>query len=88
MNRCTTARLSSVAWSSTTISSNSMSSLAATLVNVHYQGVYRTPLRFAVVTPQVLTFALALSLVLGAAAGALAALRLARMHPLVLLGRR
>jgi ABC-type antimicrobial peptide transport system permease subunit len=40
------------------------------------------------VTPQVLTFALALSLVLGAAAGALAALRLARMHPLVLLGRR
>ena len=62
--------------------------LAALLVNVHYQGVYRTPLRFAVVTPQVLTFALALSLVLGAAAGALAALRLARMHPLVLLGRR
>jgi len=34
--------------------------LAALLVNVHYQGVYRTPLRFAVVTPQVLTFALAL----------------------------
>jgi len=62
--------------------------LAALLVNVHYQGVYRTPLLFAVVTPQVLTFALALSLVLGAAAGALAALRLARTHPLVLLGRR
>ena len=62
--------------------------LAALLVNVHYQGVYRTPLRFAVVTPQVLTFALGLSLVLGAAAGALAALRLARTHPLVLLGRR
>ena len=62
--------------------------LAALFVNVHYQGVYRTPLRFAVVTPQVLTFALALSLVLGAAAGALAALRLARTHPLVLLGRR
>jgi ABC-type lipoprotein release transport system permease subunit len=62
--------------------------LAALLVNMHYQGVYRTPLLFAVVTPQVLTFALALSLVLGAAAGALAALRLARTHPLVLLGRR
>jgi putative ABC transport system permease protein len=62
--------------------------LASLLVNVHYQGVYRTPLRFAVVTPQVLTFALALSLVLGAGAGALAALRLARTHPLVLLGRR
>jgi putative ABC transport system permease protein len=65
-----------------------LGALAALLVNVHYQGVYRTPLRFAVVTPQVLTFALALSLVLGAAAGALAALRLARTHPLVLLGRR
>jgi ABC-type lipoprotein release transport system permease subunit len=65
-----------------------LGAFAALLVNVHYQGVYRTPLRFAVVTPQVLTFALALSLVLGAAAGALAALRLARTHPLVLLGRR
>ena len=65
-----------------------LGALAALLVNIHYQGVYRTPLRFAVVTPQVLTFALALSLVLGAAAGALAALRLARTHPLVLLGRR
>ena len=62
--------------------------LAAWLVNVHYQDVYRTPLRFAVVTPQVLAFALTLSLVLGAGAGALAALRLARAHPLALLGRR
>jgi putative ABC transport system permease protein len=62
--------------------------LAALLVNVHYQGVYRTPLHFAVVTPQVLTFALALSLALGAVAGFLAALRLARAHPLALLGRR
>ena len=62
--------------------------LAALAVNVHYQGVYRTPLLFAIVTPSVLTFALVLSLGLGAIAGALAALRLARSHPLVLLGRR
>jgi putative ABC transport system permease protein len=62
--------------------------LAALIVNVHYQSVYRTPLMFAVVTPQVLTFALVLSLVLGAGAGALAALRLSRTHPLALLGRR
>jgi putative ABC transport system permease protein len=62
--------------------------LAALLVNLHYQDVYRTPLLFAIVTPGVLTFALVLSLGLGAIAGALAALRLARSHPLVLLGRR
>jgi putative ABC transport system permease protein len=57
-------------------------------VNTHYQGVYRTPLRFALVTPQTIVFALTLSIVLGVVAGALAALRLARAHPLALLGRR
>jgi putative ABC transport system permease protein len=50
--------------------------------------VYRTPLRFALVTPQTIIFALSLSIVLGVVAGALAALRLARAHPLALLGRR
>jgi putative ABC transport system permease protein len=57
------------------------------LVNVHYQGVYRTPLRFAIVTPGVLEFALGLSLALGFAAGVLAARRLVRTPPLALLGR-
>lgn len=61
---------------------------ASLIVNAHYQEVYRTPLRFAAVTPEVLALALALALLLGAVAGALAALRLARTHPLVLLGRR
>lgn len=61
---------------------------ASQLVNAHYQDVYRTPLRFAAVTPEVLALALALALLLGAVAGALAALRLARAHPLALLGRR
>lgn len=62
--------------------------VATVIVNVHYQGVYRTPLRFALVTPQTVLFALTLSIVLGIVAGALAALRLARAHPLELLGRR
>ena len=62
--------------------------VATAIVNTHYRGVYRTPLRFALVTPQTIVFALTLSIVLGVVAGALAALRLARAHPLALLGRR
>jgi putative ABC transport system permease protein len=57
------------------------------VVNWHYQGVYRTPLRFAIVTPEIFLFAVTLSLLLGVAAGALAALRLVRTPPLALLGR-
>jgi len=62
--------------------------VATVIVNHHYQAVYRTPLRFALVTAQTVGFALTLSIVLGIVAGALAALRLARAHPLTLLGRR
>ena len=62
--------------------------IATVIVNSHYQAVSRTPLRFALVTPQTIGFALTLSIVLGIVAGALAALRLARAHPLALLGRR
>lgn len=61
--------------------------LASTIVNVHYQGVYRTPLRFAIVTPDTVVLAVALSLVLGIGAGALAARRLVRTPPLQLFGR-
>ena len=57
------------------------------IVNVHYQGVYRTPLRFSIVTPDIVLFAVALSLALGLVAGALAALRLVRTPPLALFGR-
>jgi putative ABC transport system permease protein len=56
-------------------------------VNWHYQMRYQTPLRFALVTGDIVLFAVSLSLVLGVAAGALAARRLVRTHPLVLLGR-
>jgi putative ABC transport system permease protein len=59
------------------------------LINWHYRGVYRTPLAFALVTPEIVTLAVALSLVLGLVAGYLAAQRLVRRPPLDLLtGRR
>ena len=56
-------------------------------VNDHYQGVYRTPLRFAIVTPETVAVSVALSLLLGIGAGALAARRRARTPPLTLFGR-
>jgi hypothetical protein len=49
--------------------------------------VYRTPLRFSIVTPDIVLLAVALSLLLGAAVGVLAARRLVRAHPLALVGR-
>jgi putative ABC transport system permease protein len=61
--------------------------VASLLVNSHYQAVYRTPLTFAMLTPGIFAFATSLSLVLGIGAGALAAWRLVRTPPLVLLGR-
>jgi putative ABC transport system permease protein len=56
-------------------------------VNWHYQALYRTPLEFSIVTPEIVGFAVALSLLLGGAAGVLASIRLVRTPPLVLLGR-
>jgi putative ABC transport system permease protein len=61
--------------------------IGSMLVNAHYQAVYRTPLVFALLTPGIVAFATALSLVLGILAGALAAWRLVRTPPLDLLGR-
>jgi putative ABC transport system permease protein len=61
--------------------------VASRVVNAYYQGVYRTPLLFALVTPEVAVFAVGLSLVLGVLAGAAAAVRLARAEPLELFGR-
>ncbi len=60
---------------------------ASALVNWHYQGVYSTPLRFAIVTPGIVAFATLLSLTLGVVAGLLAAQRLVRQPPLELVGR-
>jgi len=61
--------------------------LGTLAINWHYRGVYRTPLAFALVTPGIVAFAVALSLVLGIGAGIAAALRLVRTPPLALFGR-
>lgn len=57
------------------------------VVNRYYQGLYRTPLVFSLVTLDVVALAVALSAVLGIAAGWLAARRLVSRPPLTLLGR-
>jgi putative ABC transport system permease protein len=57
------------------------------IVNWHYRAAYRTPLIFSLVTRDVVTWAVTLSLVLGVAAGFLAARRLAKLPPLALFGR-
>jgi putative ABC transport system permease protein len=69
------------------VTGTAIGTLASAAVNTYYQAQYRTPLRFSIVTADIITLAAALSIALGVAAGALAALRLVRAHPLVLLGR-
>jgi putative ABC transport system permease protein len=61
--------------------------IASAIVNWYYQGVYATPLKFAIVTPEIVFFATGLSLSLGVVAGLLAAQRLVRRPPLELVGR-
>ena len=64
-----------------------LGAVMAALVNWHYQGVYRTPLYFAIVTPELLAFSLGLSLLLGIAAGTIVGTHLVRTPPLALFGR-
>ena len=61
--------------------------IVSQVVNWHYQALYQTPLAFSIVTPPTVIFAVALSLVLGIAAGVVASLRLVRTPPLALFGR-
>lgn len=56
-------------------------------INWYYQGVYRTPLTFSLITLPIVTLSVSLSLVLGIGAGLLASLRLVRTPPLELFGR-
>ena len=60
---------------------------ASALVNWYYQGVYATPLRFTLVTPGIIGFAVTLSLALGVLSGLVAARRLVARAPLELVGR-
>jgi putative ABC transport system permease protein len=63
--------------------------IASEIINWHYRGVYRTPLAFAIVTPEIVLLAVTLSIVLGLVAGFAASQRLVRLSPLELLtGRR
>jgi putative ABC transport system permease protein len=61
--------------------------IVSQVVNWHYQALYQTPLAFSIVTLPTVVFAVALSLVLGIAAGVVASLRLVRTPPLELFGR-
>ena len=61
--------------------------IASLIVNAHFQQLYRTPLVFALLTPQIFAFATGLSLVLGIGAGAAAGWRLVKSSPLSLMGR-
>jgi putative ABC transport system permease protein len=51
------------------------------LVNTYYMNLYDTTLRFALVTPRIVILSATLGLVLGAVAGAVAALRVLRLPP-------
>ena len=64
-----------------------LGSVVSAVVNWHYRRVYRTPLTFSLVTGEIATIAVILSLGLGLAAGYLAAQRLVRRPPLSLFGR-
>ena len=61
--------------------------IASLIVNAHFQELYRTPLVFALVTPEIFAFATGLSLVLGIGSGAAAGWRLVQSSPLSLMGR-
>jgi len=61
--------------------------IASQFINWYYQGVYRTPLYFSLITSPIVTLAVTLSLILGIGAGLLASIRLVRTPPLTLFGR-
>ncbi|HET9426070.1 MAG TPA: FtsX-like permease family protein [Gemmatimonadaceae bacterium] len=64
-----------------------LGAVTSAIVNWHYQGVYRTPLAFSLITPGIVGLAVGLSVALGLAAGYLAARRLVAQRPLALIGR-
>ncbi len=61
--------------------------LSSAFINWHYQAFYQTPLKFSVITTPVIELSVALSLLLGIAAGLIASTRLALARPLDLFGR-
>jgi putative ABC transport system permease protein len=61
--------------------------LAGAATNAYYRRFFDTLLTFSLITPDIVLFGVALSVALGAAAGALAAWRLVHTSPMVLWGR-
>jgi ABC-type antimicrobial peptide transport system permease subunit len=61
--------------------------LAGAATNAYYRRFFDTVLTFSLVTPEIVLFSVALSLILGVLAGAIAAWRLIHTRPLVLWGR-
>jgi putative ABC transport system permease protein len=61
--------------------------LAGAATNAYYHRFFDTALTFSLITPGIVLFSVALSLTLGAVAGAVAAWRLVHTRPLVLWGR-
>jgi putative ABC transport system permease protein len=61
-----------------------LAALSSGVINAYYAARFDTDLRFALLTPGIAGFGAALSLLLGLAAGAIAAARLVRTPPLVL----
>jgi len=60
---------------------------AGSVTNLYYRRLFDTVLIFSSITPGIVMFSVALSLLLGVAAGSLAAFKLVRTPPLVLWGR-
>ncbi|HEY7480505.1 MAG TPA: ABC transporter permease [Gemmatimonadales bacterium] len=61
--------------------------LAGAATNAYYRRFFDTELTFSLITPRIVLFSVCLSLLLGIAAGAVAAWRLVRTPPVVLWGR-
>jgi putative ABC transport system permease protein len=61
--------------------------LAGAATNSYYRRFFDTELIFSLITPRIVLFSVCLSLLLGLAAGAVAAWRLVRTPPMVLWGR-
>ncbi|HZI76730.1 MAG TPA: FtsX-like permease family protein, partial [Gemmatimonadales bacterium] len=61
--------------------------LACAATNAYYRHFFNTTLTFSIITPELVSFSIAISLIMGTAAGAMAAWRLVRTPPLILWGR-
>jgi putative ABC transport system permease protein len=69
------------------VAGSGLAYLAGAATNAYYRRFFDTRLTFSLITPKIVLFSVALSLVLGIVAGAVAAWRLVHTRPLVLWGR-